>query len=593
MRITVVNRGPEPAPLHVLPTLWFRNTWAWERTTESYWPRPELLMRRPVRARPARLAGAVSLRASDPRVRRPAARASVLRQRDQRGAALRRAVAEPLAEGRHPRGGGERPARRGEPGSLRHQGRGALPAGASAGRLGQPASEAGGGGARAGAGRRRHGGRALRQPSRRGRRVLRAAASGGVHRRGAARRTAGLGRAPLVQAVLPLQRRRVAPGRSCRSDAASGAEAGPQRRLGGEPLQPRRPLHARQLGVPVVRGVGPRLPHAAVLRGGSDLREGAARPAPARMVHAPQRPPAGVRVGVLGRQPARARLGLLAGLQEDGAAGPARRRVPQARLPQAAAQLHLVGEPEGSRREEPLLRRLPRAGQRRGVRPEQAAAHRRSPHPGRRHGVDGLLLHHHAQHRARAGADGRGVRGHRQQVLRALRGHRRRDQRARRPGAVGREGRLLLRPSGPRRPEHPAAAAEPGGAHPALRRRGARRPRGGPAPRVQQADALVPREPARARSARLLPAAASTGRPARGSWPSPPASGWCALLGYVLDENEFLSPYGVRSLSRVHAAHPYQLSGYADLDGALRPGRLHQRHLRGKLQLARVRCGSP
>ena len=39
----VVNRGPEPAPLHVLPTLWFRNTWAWERTTESYWPRPELL----------------------------------------------------------------------------------------------------------------------------------------------------------------------------------------------------------------------------------------------------------------------------------------------------------------------------------------------------------------------------------------------------------------------------------------------------------------------------------------------------------------------------------------------------------------------
>jgi hypothetical protein len=43
LRLTVVNRGPEPAPLHVLPTLWFRNTWAWDRTTESYWPRPELL----------------------------------------------------------------------------------------------------------------------------------------------------------------------------------------------------------------------------------------------------------------------------------------------------------------------------------------------------------------------------------------------------------------------------------------------------------------------------------------------------------------------------------------------------------------------
>ena len=29
-RITAVNRGPEPAPLHVLPHLWFRNTWSWK-----------------------------------------------------------------------------------------------------------------------------------------------------------------------------------------------------------------------------------------------------------------------------------------------------------------------------------------------------------------------------------------------------------------------------------------------------------------------------------------------------------------------------------------------------------------------------------
>ncbi len=29
IRITVANRGPEAAPLHVLPTLWFRNTWSW------------------------------------------------------------------------------------------------------------------------------------------------------------------------------------------------------------------------------------------------------------------------------------------------------------------------------------------------------------------------------------------------------------------------------------------------------------------------------------------------------------------------------------------------------------------------------------
>ena len=31
IRIEAFNRGPEPAPLHILPHLWFRNTWAWAR----------------------------------------------------------------------------------------------------------------------------------------------------------------------------------------------------------------------------------------------------------------------------------------------------------------------------------------------------------------------------------------------------------------------------------------------------------------------------------------------------------------------------------------------------------------------------------
>src|SRR5215468_84406 len=31
IRITVHNRGPENAELHLLPTLWFRNTWSWEK----------------------------------------------------------------------------------------------------------------------------------------------------------------------------------------------------------------------------------------------------------------------------------------------------------------------------------------------------------------------------------------------------------------------------------------------------------------------------------------------------------------------------------------------------------------------------------
>ncbi|MEC4748133.1 glucosidase [Methylomicrobium sp. Wu6] len=29
IKISIANRGPEAAPLHVLPTLWFRNTWSW------------------------------------------------------------------------------------------------------------------------------------------------------------------------------------------------------------------------------------------------------------------------------------------------------------------------------------------------------------------------------------------------------------------------------------------------------------------------------------------------------------------------------------------------------------------------------------
>ncbi len=35
MQITVVNRGPDPSTLSVLPTLWFRNTWSWGDAVEK------------------------------------------------------------------------------------------------------------------------------------------------------------------------------------------------------------------------------------------------------------------------------------------------------------------------------------------------------------------------------------------------------------------------------------------------------------------------------------------------------------------------------------------------------------------------------
>jgi hypothetical protein len=42
IRITVTNRGPEAHPIHVLPTLWFRNTWIWGCAHEGCWIKPRI-----------------------------------------------------------------------------------------------------------------------------------------------------------------------------------------------------------------------------------------------------------------------------------------------------------------------------------------------------------------------------------------------------------------------------------------------------------------------------------------------------------------------------------------------------------------------
>ena len=46
IRITVCNRGPEAATLHVLPTVWFRNRWSWGYHTERALPAPGRAMAR-------------------------------------------------------------------------------------------------------------------------------------------------------------------------------------------------------------------------------------------------------------------------------------------------------------------------------------------------------------------------------------------------------------------------------------------------------------------------------------------------------------------------------------------------------------------
>ena len=44
IRIKAINRGPDPAPLHLLPSVWFRNTWSWKPHARRpvLWQGPDL-----------------------------------------------------------------------------------------------------------------------------------------------------------------------------------------------------------------------------------------------------------------------------------------------------------------------------------------------------------------------------------------------------------------------------------------------------------------------------------------------------------------------------------------------------------------------
>ena len=60
------------------------------------------------------------------------------------------------------------------------------------------------------------------------------------------------------------------------------------------------------------------------------------------------------------------------------------------------------------------------------------------------------------------------------------------------------------------------------------------------------------------------------------------------VLAKMLDENEFLSPFGIRSLSRYHADHPYVIhAGGQEYRVVLPAGRVRHRHVRRQLELAR------
>jgi len=115
-----------------------------------------------------------------------------------------------------------------------------------------------------------------------------------------------------------------------------------QRRLAA-PGRRRHHVHARPVGIPLVRRVGLGLPLRRARPPRPGLREVPADPAVPGMVPAPERGDPRLRVGVRGPQPAGAGLGGAAGVRRRRAA---RHRVPHPDLLQAGAELHLVGQPE-------------------------------------------------------------------------------------------------------------------------------------------------------------------------------------------------------------------------------------------------------
>jgi hypothetical protein len=46
IRLTIANRGPERSTIHLLPTLWFRNTWSWGPIPEETTTKPSLTLER-------------------------------------------------------------------------------------------------------------------------------------------------------------------------------------------------------------------------------------------------------------------------------------------------------------------------------------------------------------------------------------------------------------------------------------------------------------------------------------------------------------------------------------------------------------------
>ncbi len=464
--ITAFNRGSAAAPLHVLPTLWFRNTWSWGCHHEGCWIKPRIALDNDGRltadhATLERFRFAADA-ASDGTAYQWLFTDNVTDNRRLYNVenlepftkdAFHRLVVEGEAAAVNPRNIGTKVAP--------WYSLNIPPGGQVTVRLRlYAASEATQGPVFGSAFSD------ILSAQGRGRPVLRGAAAQRERRR-LPDRPIRILRPVVEQTVLRLRSRGLAGRRSGNVAAARTAQVGPQRRLAALVL-PRRALHAGQMGVSLVCGLGSGVSHGCLVTLGPGLRPRPVGTDAPRMVHASQRGASRLRVGLWGRQSAGPCLGLLGGLQGHEHVGDAAVGVSFLRVPKAADEFHLVGEPQGLARQPPFLRRVFGAGQYRRVRPLAAAARRRTTGAGRRHGMDGLLLRNDAGDGPGAGVVRSGHGRHGLQVLRTLRPHCRRDQQSGRHGPVERGGRLLLRPDAGRRTERAAAIAVDGGAGPAF-----------------------------------------------------------------------------------------------------------------------------
>ena len=192
------------------------------------------------------------------------------------------------------------------------------------------------------------------------------------------------------------------------------------------------------MGIPVVRRLGPGVPLHPAGAGRSGVRQGPARPATREWYMHPngQLPAYEWAFGDVNPPVHAWAAWRVYKIDRTQRAATRRPRLSRARLPQAAAQLHLVGQPQGRRGPQHLPGRLSRPGQHRRLRPQRAAADRRASStrptapPGWRCTALNML-----RDRAGAGPARPRLRGHRHQVLRALPAHRRGDEQHRRATA--------------------------------------------------------------------------------------------------------------------------------------------------------------